>query len=108
MKLTWKVSQLFIVPQAEGLENVVVRAHFTATGEQDGKAASYSGSVEFAAPDPEAFTPLAELQEPAVVGWVQAALGDAAIANIQSHLAGIIAPEPDPVSVPLPWVAGSE
>lgn len=108
MNLTWKVSQLFIVPEAEGLENVVVRAHFTVIGEQDGKAASHSGSVEFAAPDPEAFTPLADLQESTVVGWVQAALGDTAIANIQSHLAGIIAPEPAPVSVPLPWAAGSE
>ena len=74
---TWGIAQL----ERKVSDGAVYTAHWTVTatrevtGGDDLTANSY-GSIGFGEPDPNNFTPYADLTEGQVVGWVLAALGD--------------------------------
>jgi hypothetical protein len=102
--ITWNVSELNCLPDAEGKQDYVVTAHWQCNG-VDG---DYSGSVystcSFAVVQGEAFTPYNQLTQDQVLGWVWANGVDKAAteAAVEQQIANQI--NPPIVSPPLPWV----
>jgi hypothetical protein len=73
---------------------------------QDGEFSGYSYGSQALTLDPEAtFTPFASLTEAQVIGWVQSAMGEEAVAAVEANLATQIenAKNPPVVNPPLPW-----
>ena len=107
METTWKVSQLDCYPEFEGNADIVFTVHWSVAA-QDGEFSGYSYGSQSLTLDPEAtFTPFASLTEAQVIGWVQAAMGEEAVAAVEANLATQIenAKNPPVVNPPLPWSA---
>ena len=105
MTTTWKVSQLDCYPEYEGNSDIVFTVHWSVSA-QDGEFSSYGYGSQGLTLDPEAaFTPYADLTEEVVIGWVQASMGEEAVAAIEASLATQIenAKNPPVVNPPLPW-----
>jgi hypothetical protein len=105
METTWKVSQLDCYPEYEGNADIVFTVHWTVSA-QDEEFSGYSYGSQALTLDPEAtFTAFADLTEEVVIGWVQAAMGEEAIAALEANLATQIenAKNPPVVNPALPW-----
>ena len=102
---TWTIAALEAYPQAEGQTDVVFTIHWRAELSQDDKTASNYGSVAVKYTAGEPFTPYAELTQDQVIGWAKAALGEEAVANIESGLQSQLQflLNPTTVSPSLPW-----
>lgn len=102
---TWSIAQLDCYPEHEGHTDVVFTAHWRLTGVDGEHTGSVYGTVGLTL-DPEAdFTPFADLTEAMVIGWVQDAMGEEAVAaheaNVAAQIEALINP---PVVRPaLPW-----
>lgn len=102
---TWSIAQLDCYPEHEGHSDVVFTAHWRLTGVDGEHTGSVYGTVGLTL-DPEAeFTPFADLTEAMVIGWVQNAMGEEAVAaheaNVAAQIEALINP---PVVRPaLPW-----
>ena len=101
----WGIAQL----ERKLSDGVVYTAHWTVTatrevtGGDDLTAGSY-GSIGFGAPDPDSFTPYADLTEGEVVGWVLAALGDEQVETICEGLSSQLDTKENPVDASgIPW-----
>ena len=101
----WGVAQL----ERKISDGAVYTAHWTVTatrevtGSDDLTAGSY-GSIGFGAPDPDDFTPYADLTEGQVVGWVLAALGDEQVETICEGLSSQLDTQETPVDASgIPW-----
>jgi hypothetical protein len=106
---TWAVQQMDCYPQHEGESNVVFNVHWRCEGVDGDHCGSAYGSQGLML-DPEApFVPFADLTEAQVIGWVQDAMGEEAVAAIEANIAGQIenAKNPPVVNPALPW-AGVE
>ena len=102
---TWNIAQL----ERKLSDGAVYTAHWTVatnrevTGGVDLTAGSY-GSIGFGAPDPDNFTPYADLTEGEVVGWVLAALGDEQVETICTGLSAQLDAKQNPVDASgIPW-----
>lgn len=100
--MNWNITQLDVVPAEGDLENVVVTAHWTLEGEQDGYKASTYSSVTFPAPSDD-FTPYEDLTQEQVLGWVweNGVDKDQQEAIVQARIDAQI--NPPIVTPPLPW-----
>ena len=102
---TWNIAQL----ERKISDGVVYTAHWTVTatravtGGDDLTTSSY-GSIGFSEPDPDNFTPYADLTEGQVVGWVLAALGDEQVETICDGLTAQLDTKQNPVDASgTPW-----
>lgn len=101
----WTIAQLDCYPEYEGNADVVFTVHWRCDGSDGEHTAGIYGSVGLTL-DPEAtFTPLADLTEAQVIGWVQDALGDEQVASYEENIATQIAAlvNPPVVTPDLPW-----
>ena len=102
---TWNIAQL----ERKVSDGAVYTAHWTVTttrevtGGDDLTAGSY-GSIGFGEPDPNNFTPYADLTEGQVVGWVLNALGDEQVKTICDGLTAQLDAKQKPVDASgVPW-----
>ena len=78
---TWIVTALYILPQLDGYEDVVVTATSMLVG-TNGTQGSNVGNIQTTFPAPtDQFTPYDELKEDQVIGWVLNALGESGVAE---------------------------
>lgn len=108
MTVTWTIAQLDRHPHQDGLDDVVFTAHWRAEDSEEVGEETYSGSsygtVSFADPDPDNFTPYADITEEMAIGWTQDALGDEEVANIEAGIAKQIEDAKNPpVESGTPW-----
>ena len=92
-------------PEYEGNADIVFTVHWSVAA-QDEEFSGYSYGSQALTLDPEAeFTPFADLTEEVVIGWVQSAMGEEAVAALEANLATQIenAKNPPVVNPPLPW-----
>ena len=101
----WHIAQL----ERKLSDGAVYTAHWTVnatrevTGEDNLTAGSY-GSIGFSDPDPDNFTPYADLTKGQVVGWVLAALGDGQVETICNSLSAQLDTKQNPVDASgVPW-----
>ena len=102
----WEVSSLYTLPQVDQQTDVVVSATYTVTGTDGTASASYTSTQQFTYTG-GSFTPFADLTQDQVIGWVQEAIGQAGIDNIQEFIQTQVNekenPIPEPTIQPLPW-----
>lgn len=103
----WLIERLDCYPERGGQTDVVFTVHWRLNAVDGDYSASGYGSVGLTYNAAAPFTPFAELTQAQVVGWVQASLGAAQIAQMEAALAANIAAQINPpvVSPPLPWPA---
>ena len=105
MTPVWTISALDCKPTEGNLTDIVITAHWSCTGTQDGFTTSVYSTCSFSQPgDP--FTPYADLTQDQVLGWCWASGvdKDATEAAVQTQLDNLI--NPPVVTLPLPWAQG--
>jgi hypothetical protein len=102
----WVISQLNCAVESEGLPNVINMIHWRYNATQvDGDKTYFSetyGASSVAQPNPQNFTPYADVTEQEVINWLEEILP---VEDMQLSLEANIALEINPVEVilPLPW-----
>jgi len=72
MSHIWKVVTMDYLVQKDGLDNVVTIIHWTCSGaDEHGNTGSVYGTHSLPAPDPNNFTPWADLDEATVLTWMK-------------------------------------
>ena len=103
---TWQFVALDVYPSYEGLTDVVESIHWRLTGDDgSGHLSSAYGEQPAGPPDPDNFTPFADLTALQVQGWVETGMGaelDAVKADIDRQIAEQISPTC--VAMQPPWV----
>ena len=85
-------------------DGAVYTVHWTASLEENGESASCYGSIGLGAPDPQSFTPFADLTKQEVVNWVLAALGADKVVSIEESLYNQVQQKINPTSaIGVPW-----
>jgi hypothetical protein len=102
---TWIISQLESYPEKDNRQDVVFTIHWRRQVSDELLTTAIYGSQSVTL-DPNApFTPYAELTEAAVVTWLEDAIGDEGISDLDSILDSKISmmANPQSVTLPLPW-----
>ena len=95
---TWTISQL----ERELSDGFVFTAHYSISASDEAYSAGAYGSIGFERPD--TLIPYDNLTQEIVVGWVQEALGDDKVANIEDALQKQIDEKRNPTTGGgLPW-----
>ena len=104
---TWAIVQLDCYPELGGNADVVSTAHWTLTATDGTYSTSMSGAAGVTMDPDKPFTAYADLTETEVVGWVQDALGNDAVAELEASAATQIENQITPpiVTPALPWTA---
>jgi hypothetical protein len=75
---TWRIIDSAIIPNKDGMENIVHKVHYIKRVEEtiDGKKyeADFVGEAKIPPPDPSDFTPISELTTEVVSGWLESLL----------------------------------
>lgn len=103
---TWKVVQLDAYPTYEDETDVVFGVHWRLEGDDgEGHTGSVYGSQGVSLDITDGFTPLADLTEPQVLGWVHEAMGEEQVAAYEANVAQQIADQITPTTInpALPW-----
>ena len=107
MEYKWIISAMNCAVESEGLNNVINVIHYRynapkVEGEKTYFAETY-GAVNVAQPNPQNFTPYADVTEEEVINWLEKILP---IEAMQSSLQANIDLQINPVEVtlPLPWL----
>ena len=102
---TWTVTNMYTLQQPD--PNYVVNVLWELTGVDDGYIATIGGNTVFNTSQTSNFIPYDQLTSDIVIGWVQADLGAAGIANFEASVQGVLNikmnPPPVPQNTPLPW-----
>jgi hypothetical protein len=104
---TWAVTSL--KTRTEGAnENAVVQTHWKKIGtDEAGNTGEFSGATPFTSttmPEGSTFTPLADLTEAKVLGWIQAVVVDSYEEHVNGMIAKQIAEKATPIAeTPMPW-----
>jgi hypothetical protein len=104
----WVIPQLNCAVESEGLPNVINTIHwrYNATKVEGDKTyfAETYGASSVAQPNPQNFTPYADVTEQEVINWLEEILP---VEDMQLSLEDNIALQINPVEVtlPLPWVS---
>jgi hypothetical protein len=104
---SWIISQLECYPQHNNHTDVVFTVHWRRQATDGTHTADIYGSQSVTL-DPDApFTAYADLTEPQVIGWLEAAFGEELLASQIAALDSQIENQINPpvVCPPLPWVA---
>jgi hypothetical protein len=101
-EITWVVTQLDCLPQAEGQTDVVVTAHWSCNGTDGTYNASVYSTTSFTYTGGP-FVPYSDLTQQDVLGWIWAGGvdKDSAEAAVQTQIDNQI--NPPVVSPKLPW-----
>lgn len=85
---------------------MVFTVHWNLTGVDGEYTGSVYGAQALSGPEGSTFTPYADLTEEEVIGWVQSAMGEEEVAELEANVAGQIAGKKNPTVVTpgLPWV----
>lgn len=105
-KITWTITQLDCLPDADGVRNYATCAHWTCSGVDGEFAASVYSTCALPSPEPGVdYTPYDQLTRDQVLGWVWANGVDQAAteAAVQTQIDNQI--NPPVVTPPLPWAA---
>jgi len=95
---TWKIAQL----ERETSDGFVFTAHYTVDANDGTYSASAYGSIGFERP--ENLIPYSELTENEVVGWVQDALGEEKVTDLEDGLQTQIDQQRNPTQASgVPW-----
>lgn len=108
MNIEWRIDAVECYPEKDGERNVVFTVHWRVNGSDGDLSSTSYGSVPLQSPEPGTpFTPFKDLTKEQVVGWVQAALGEEKVADIEAGVAKGIENQRKPpvITPPLPWVA---
>ena len=98
--VTWKIAQL----ERETSDGFVFVAHYTVDANDGTYSAGAYGSIGFERPAEDALIPFADLTEEIVVGWVQNALGDEKVAEVEAALQGQLDEQRAPTKAAgVPW-----
>jgi hypothetical protein len=104
---TWSILQMSVLPVFDGQTDVVVSAQWNILGQDQGYTYNLAGWQNFTLQQGEGFTPYDQLTEAQVIGWVQSAMGEGMVANLEASVQGsldaLINPPVQPVIEPLPW-----
>lgn len=101
---TWGIANL----ERHVSDGVVYTAHWTlgaerVVGDDTYNASSY-GSIGFPAPDPDDFTPYEDLTSAQVIGWVQDALSEEKVEEMEAALSSQLDGLENPTSESgIPW-----
>lgn len=97
----WNIAQL----ERHLSDGAVFTAHWTVNLQAQGESAGGYGSIGFTvAENPENFIPYENLTKKTVVGWVQDALGEEQVSNIETALATQIEQKLHPTNAQgIPW-----
>lgn len=101
----WIFNPLTVKPAEGSLTDVVVLVDWRRTATDGQYSADVYGQVSLGPPNPLDFTAFSDLTKVQVQGWVEAAMGSVAIANIDESLDGNIERQRNPpvVSMSPPW-----
>jgi len=110
-QFNWAINQLNCRPHVDGLDDIINVIHWTYSAtdtDETGKewfASSY-GTAGVDQPNPQNFTPYADVTEPQVVSWLEVVLP---VDDMQAGLLANIELQKHPVEVtlPLPWAPQS-
>jgi len=104
---TWAVVQMDCYPEYEGEADVVFAVHWRLDATDGTYSGSAYGSIGVSLDEGSNFTPYEDLTEEQVIGWVQDAMGEEQVAQLEANLAKQIADQANPpvVAPPLPWAA---
>ena len=102
---TWNCSTVDAYPTYEAMTDVVYNVHWNLSGSEEVEGVVYSSSVygtqSLSVEDIETFVPFADLTNEIVSGWVQAAMGEEAVAEKEVSIESAIAAQINPASVTL-------
>jgi hypothetical protein len=99
---SWKIAQL----ERETSDGYVYTAHYTVDANDGTYSAGAYGSIGFQRPEEEDLIPFADLTEKIVIGWVQDALGDEKVAEVEAALQGQLDEQRNPTKAAgVPWAA---
>ncbi len=102
----WVISQMDCVPQEGNLQDVVVTVHYRYQGTEVDADKTYFaevyGTVTLGNPDPEHYTPYADLTKTQVEDWLTASLN---VESLQANISTQIANQKNPpiITPNLPW-----
>ena len=95
---TWAIANL----ERETADGFVFTAHYTVDAKDDTYSAGAYGSIGFERPDN--LIPFADLTEVEVVSWVQEALGDEKVAEVEAALQAQLDEQRSPTKAAgVPW-----
>ena len=96
----WRIAQLERLTE----DGLVITAHYTVDANDGTYSAGAYGSQGFERPAEDALIPFADLTEETVVGWVQNALGDEKVAEVEAALQGQLDEQRNPTKAAgVPW-----
>jgi len=97
----WNCKTVDVHPQEEGQTNVVYNVHWIVTGVDGDYSATNIGTQIVSLSEGGSFIPFEDLTNEIVVGWTKEAMGEEAVANIESGIESQIDNLITPVSVTL-------
>lgn len=102
---TWKVTDLLVKPQVDGLTDVVYIVNWLATDTDGVNEVRRGGKTEVPLPAGGTFVPYDQLTEAQVIDWIKTQLGTEEVSRIETDLNSQLAYAANPpvVSMPLPW-----
>jgi hypothetical protein len=85
-------------------DGIIFTVHYTVAANDGTYSAGAYGSINFQRPEEENLIPFADLTEKIVVGWVQNALGDEKVAEVEAALQGQLDEQRHPSrAAGVPW-----
>jgi hypothetical protein len=101
---TWQFSNLMVSPNYKGMQDVIVSLQYTLTGVDGDASASVSGSLGLLPPDPQEYTPFADVTKQECQEWVELAMGNA-LNVYKANIAADIDKQKNPplVEMAAPW-----
>ena len=97
-EFTWAIANL----ERETADGFVFTAHYIVDAKNDTYASSASGSIGFERP--ENLIPFADLSESEVVSWVQEALGEEKVTEVEAALQAQLDEQRNPTKAAgVPW-----
>jgi hypothetical protein len=97
------INEVDVHTQIEDLQKVIYRVHWTYTGsDENGIEASWNGTQEISAPNPENFIAFDSLVQADIISWIEPLLNIEALQiNIDTQIAEKVAPSKQTLQVPV-------
>lgn len=98
----FKINAVDAYVSQDGLENVIYNVHYTYYGkDENGNIASQIGVQHFPSADPDNFTPVEDLTQADIIGWLEPILPiDEFKVNLDNSLAEMAAPTKVTLQIP--------
>ena len=97
--MEWNVKTVDVHPKEEGHDDVIYNVHWSVTKEDGEYSARSYGTQSIDTSDLTNFKPFNEITSDIVKGWVEAAMGEEEVANLEAGLDSQIESQKNPTSV---------